>query len=545
MQYLGSIAERALKERRGFASGADGGAAPLAGAPAFVGYPIEVGGALQGAVALHLAPSREPDLQSALRLLHWSSAWLADGYRQQWLQVQERRAARLSLASDLVATALQERLLHPTALAVANELALRLDCDRVSVGLDKGGGIELNAISHTASFDPRTDLARLVGEAMEEVLDLQIALVFPASDTDAIGAIAHAELAAECRDIGVCSVPLADDGHTIGALTLQRTRGQPFDAEEVELCKTVGMLLGPILALKRQNERGPWRRATEATAAAVRVLFGPSHPGAKLGAAVALVLVVFFSIANGDYRVSAKTVIEGAVQRAVAAPFEGFVAASGARAGDTVKKGQVLAQLDPKDLNLERVRWTSEREQSQRKYWQAAALQDRAMMAVTAAQVEQTQAQLSLVEEKLQRAALTAPFDGVVVAGDLSHLVGSPVEHGKVLFEIAPLDAYRVIVNVDERDIAELQIGQRGELALSGLPYEKIPFSVKQITPVSTTQDGRNFFRVEADVGKVSERLRPGMEGVGKVLVGERKLIWIWTHGLVDWVRLWTWRWLP
>jgi hypothetical protein len=43
----------------------------------------------------------------------------------------------------------------------------------------------------------------------------------------------------------------------------------------------------------------------------------------------------------------------------------------------------------------------------------------------------------------------------------------------------------------------------------------------------------------------VSERLRPGMEGVGKVAIGERRLIWIWTHKLIDWVRLAFWSWMP
>ena len=30
-----------------------------------------------------------------------------------------------------------------------------------------------------------------------------------------------------------------------------------------------------------------------------------------------------------------------------------------------------------------------------------------------------------------------------------------------------------------------------------------------------------------------------------KIAVGSRKLIWIWTHPLTDWLRLWAWRWLP
>ena len=155
------------------------------------------------------------------------------------------------------------------------------------------------------------------------------------------------------------------------------------------------------------------------------------------------------------------------------------------------------------------------------------------------------EAQLALVEEQLSRAEMVAPFDGMVVSGDLSQLLGSPVEQGKVLFEVAPLDAYRVVLQVDERDIAELALGQRGQIALViGHAHERLPFTVRQITPVTTAQEGRNFFRVEARLDQAPPRLRPGMEGVGKVEVGERKLIWIWTHSLVEWLQLATWRWL-
>ena len=545
MQYLGPAAERVLKERRGLVLNADGTEISRSETPAHVGYPIEVSGVLRGAVVLDLPPSPDHELQRALRLLHWASAWMVDQFRQQELMAQEGRVTRLSLATDLVATAVKERRVGSSALAVVNEIAVRLQCDRVSIGLEKAGSIEVQAISDTATFDRRTNLVRLIGEAMDEVLDLEIALVYPPFDSDEIGVIAHAELAGECKDIGICSVPLLDDGHAVGVLTLERSTGIAFDRQVVELCKTIGMLLGPLFALKRENERGVLQRMREFAGDGARALFGPRHPGAKLIALLVLGIVVFFSVVTGEYRVSSKTVIEGAVQRAAVAPFEGFIAESLVRAGDTVKKGQVLVRLDDKDLKLERMRWVSEREQAQRKFWQAASSQERASMSIIAAQVDQAQAQLSLVEEKLTRASLVAPFDGMVVAGDLSQLQGSPVELGKMLFEIAPLNAYRVILQVDERDIAEIRVGQQGELALSGIPYETMRFAVKQITPISTSQDGRNFFRVEAQIDKPSERLRPGMEGVGKVLVGERRLIWVWTHSLMDWLRLWIWRWSP
>jgi hypothetical protein len=62
---------------------------------------------------------------------------------------------------------------------------------------------------------------------------------------------------------------------------------------------------------------------------------------------------------------------------------------------------------------------------------------------------------------------------------------------------------------------------------------------------VNSAKDGRNRFRVEARLDGARERLRPGMEGVAKIAVDERKFAWIWTHGLVDRVRLWIWSSLP
>src|SRR5256886_3552043 len=341
MQYLAPAAEKALNERRGVLVPREAGA--------YVGYPIEVSGTLRGAVALDLVGG-EHALQQALRQVYWASAWLVDQFRQQDLKERDTRLARLALATDLVASALQERRFASSALAVANELAARLKCDRVSLGFEESGSVEVQAISHTASFDRKTNLVRLIGEAMDEVLDLDASIAHPARDGDDLGAIAHGGLAREFRDIAICSVPLAQDGHADGVLTLERSSGEGFDAEAIELCKTVGMLLGPILALKRENERGEWQRLREALAAGARALFGPRHPGVKLLALVAGAVVLFCSLAAGEYRVSAKTVIEGEVQRAPAAPFDGYGAQSLGRAGGTRKKGQVLARPDGRGL---------------------------------------------------------------------------------------------------------------------------------------------------------------------------------------------------
>lgn len=545
LQYLAPAAERALNERRGIVVAGDGKSAPGRDERAYVGYPIEVSGVLHGAVVLDLAPGPEAALQRALRLLHWGSAWLIDQFRKRAVDERDARLARQALAMDLVATAVQERRFAPSALAIANELAGRMACDRVSIGFDKSGSVEVCAISHTATFDPKMDLARLIGEAMDETLDLDAAQAYPPRDGEEIGAVAHAELAQRFGDTAVCSIPLIEDEHAAGVLLLERSGGAPFDDETIELCKTVGGLLGPILALKREAERSLWQRGRTGLYNQALVLFGPRHPGAKLIALVVAIVVLACSTVPWTYRVSARTVVEGAVQRVIAAPFDGYIRESFVRAGDSVTKGEVLARLDDRDLKLEQKRLTFEREQLLGKQRQALADSDRSAIVVIGAQIDEVDAGLSLLDERLARATLRAPFDGVVVSGDLSQLLGTPVQQGKMLFQVAPLDTYRVILEVDERDIADVAVGQHGALTLSGMPNEHMDFAVQQITPVSTTEDGRNFFRVEAHLEHPSDGVRPGMEGVGKIVVGSRKLIWIWTHHLLDWFRLSLWNWAP
>ena len=120
------------------------------------------------------------------------------------------------------------------------------------------------------------------------------------------------------------------------------------------------------------------------------------------------------------------------------------------------------------------------------------------------------------------------------------------MQTGQQLFEVAPLEAFRVMIEVDDRDINWVALGQPGELVLSGMPGQAWPLKVQRLRSIATQREGRNLFAVEARLeGAAPPGLRPGMEGVGKVVVGERSLLWVWTHGLVDWLRLALWTWMP
>jgi multidrug resistance efflux pump len=256
-------------------------------------------------------------------------------------------------------------------------------------------------------------------------------------------------------------------------------------------------------------------------------------------------VVVFFSFKTGDYKITADTVIEGAVKRVVVAPFDGYIKEAQVRAGDLVESGMLMCTVDDRDLRLERLNWLSKQTQYQRQYQEALAEHKRAEAKIIKAQLEQATARLNLVESQLERTLIVAPFTGIVLSGDLSQRLGGSVEKGENLFEVAPLDAYRVIFEIDERRIADVRVGQHGYMILSALPHEHFDLVVEKVTPISIAKEGLNYFRVEATLRNISELLRPGMEGIGKLHVDRRNLLSIWTRDLREWLRLWVWSWWP
>jgi RND family efflux transporter MFP subunit len=255
--------------------------------------------------------------------------------------------------------------------------------------------------------------------------------------------------------------------------------------------------------------------------------------------------IVGFGLSTGSYRVSAPAVIEGAVQRAIVAPFDGYIDTAEVRAGQTVAAGDLLARLDDRDLQNDRRRIQAEQNELADQHRQAVATLDHAGARVLEAQLAQNQAQLALIDEHLARTALRAPLDGVVISGDWSRALGVPVTRGDLLFEIAPLDDFRVAINVGDRDVAEVSDGQTGELVLSAMPRTPVRLRVTEIATLAADDAAEPGFRVEAEVIDELARLRPGMEGVAKIEVGERRRWWIWTHPLTDWLRLQWWRWWP
>ncbi len=538
MARMGAAVQAALKDRRIVVQ-------PVEDLPQciHVAVPVSVHERIGAVVVLETASDVNP--HALLREVHWSSAWLSNLLGKREHDNAVHSSERLMGILETLATTLRHRQFQQALFDLGNQLRQRFDCSRVAVGLVRDAEVKLVALSETATFEKSSPLIQAYLQAMGESCDLAVPVCLTAQPTesDSPRYQAHEALRQRVGAEALLSVPISHQAQTVGVLVFERVGEATFNESERRWLETFASLLAPVIVQRRDAERNSLQRLGDESAAVGKALLGPRYLLWKCLGILLLIATAVLLWMPVDYRVSAKTVAEGEIQQVAAAPFEGFLAAAHVRAGDVVKQDQVLAELDDHDLLVERAKWASERDQYDNKLREALANHDLSAIQVIGAQLREAQAQLDLLNDKLARTHILAPYPGVIVSGDLSQQVGTPVEAGKKLFEIAPLGSYRIILQVDERDIGQVSTGLAGELLMNGLNGNKIPFSVAKVMPVATALDGKNFYRVEARLPDHSALLLPGMEGVGKIDIGSRKLGWVLFHNSYAWLRMTLWSW--
>lgn len=512
-----------------------------------IAYPVKQDNAVVAVAALAVRVSGDEALPGVMRQLQWGIAGLELILSRHSNQAERERVETLEYSIDVLSAVLAERRFDGAAMAFVTGLATRLGADRVSLGLLEDGECKVRHMSHSSQFDKRMNLVRLIEAAMDEAVDQRQPMVMPAppgGQTDERAAIrlAHDRLLAQEQG-AVMSLPLYIDGEPVGALLAERPLAQPFSQSEVRTVESLAALTVAALEEKRQNDRPLPIKVWEEARHGVGAVLKPGRIEYRIGLGLGIAALLFVLFAHGTDNLSADATLAPQLQRILAAPFDGYVRSAPARAGDRVRKGQELAALDDSDLKLERAKWLSQLSRYGGLYQDAAATADRVQTGVNSAQRDEAQAQLDLTDSLIARSTFRSPFDGLVVSGDLSQRLGGSVTKGEVLFTVAPIGNYRVDLDVKESRIAALRVGQRGVLHLSALPSRSYRFTVQKITPRTLARNGTTYFVIEAvlDAGQPLAQLQPGMEGVGKIDVGEGWLPGIWTRDLTEWLRLKLW----
>jgi len=241
------------------------------------------------------------------------------------------------------------------------------------------------------------------------------------------------------------------------------------------------------------------------------------------------------------YRVPADCRVQPVMRRTVAAPFENLLHRSYVKPGDAVKEGQVLAELDGREIRVGLAESIAAQSAALKKRDNAMVLADPSSLQMAQLEADRLLLEVQRLQFRSENLIIRSPITGVVITGDLEKSEGVPVTAGQKLFEIAPLDQMLIEIAIPETAIRHVEKGMPISLRLESNSGKSRVTTLGMIHPVSEITDGRNVFTGEALLTNEDEVLRPGMKGSVRIESRKKPLGWIFFHGLWDFVRLKLW----
>jgi HlyD family secretion protein len=244
---------------------------------------------------------------------------------------------------------------------------------------------------------------------------------------------------------------------------------------------------------------------------------------------------------NLESTVSATGTLNAVTTVQVGTQVSGLVTAILTDFNQTVKKGQLLARIDPtlleqtvRDAQAGLERTNAELTQAQRDYDRNKQLHDRQVLtqsefdgaeyrlAVASANVKSAQVKLDRAERNLVYSRIYAPIDGVVIERnvDVGQTVAASVSAPQLFLIANDLSQMEILASVDESDIGAIHEEQDVRFTVQPYPNEKFTGKVRQVRLQSTTVENVVNYTAVVSVDNSSGRLLPGMTATADFITG-------------------------
>ncbi len=242
------------------------------------------------------------------------------------------------------------------------------------------------------------------------------------------------------------------------------------------------------------------------------------------------------------FSVSAAGEIGPAEQVSVRPEINGRIEELPVDIGDKVKRGDLLFGLDDKELQNQKASSLTEverarlqLEQSQRNFRRAEDLftsnliseelfeNTRTEYELGKNALERAQRELAIIEERLTRTKIVAPFDCTILTRPIS--AGQAVSgsggfnSGTEVLTIADLSEMIISAHINQADVTRLAVNDEVEVTVEAVAGLKVIGRVERIAPQATIRNNIKGFAVRILLKNVDQRVRPGMTANIKIPV--------------------------
>lgn len=436
--------------------------------------------------------------------------------------------------------------IHHLSFAIVNSLCGKFQCEQVSLGIVRNRNVRLMAVSGLSEIPKNTPGVMAIQQAMAVCSDRNETTVVQqkgkqSGQVDSSSCRIHHFWHNMSGDACVATMPLRIEGKCVAVVALRRQSNQPFSTEDLQRIQLISESFAPALPLVDRASRSVARHIGESLVAQSSNLFSRNNLGLKLLAVLALFLAGWIAFGKIEHRVRAHCKIVPEKTYTVSVPREGMIAKVMVVPGQKIREGDLLVQLDIKDLLIEQKsllaniiskRIEANAMLSERKSQEAFLLQ---------AEIEVLETDLNLIEEQIGRSRIKAHQDGIVMPTKIHQRVGQFVAMGEQLLEIANEDRWHLEVEIPESKAIHIKKTQRGTFQSAARPDRQLECEVTKVSPSSEVLNQRNVFVAEAVLHKRDEWMKLGMEGNVCLNTGQKPVWWVYGHPFLDFVRLKLW----
>lgn len=424
-------------------------------------------------------------------------------------------------------------------LTLVNELSFRFNCSQVSIGWLEVNTIVTKAISSIETFEKNSDTIDLLESLFEEVASQEEMLIYPNSDESL--ALYESERYFKHRNINqVVSIPIFFKTKLCGVVVLEMIDSE-ISGQDIDIVNLCVNQLSPWIMSLQQEQEPFYKRISRKFVSFTEETLSIRYTGIKFIIALLLFVLLSSLVIKIDYKVDGTASLETDFVTYLSAPYDGVIDNVKVKEGDDVLKDDLLLTLDMNELKLKEnesranvIRYNQEAEK-------ARATGSLADMKIALSKKDEAEVSLSRVEYYISQSNIKAPYDGIVVEGDHTKLLGSPVNKGDVMLKIAKLGSMFLKIKIKEEDIDS--ITSSGKFIFLSRPSISYNITIDKIIPVAEVDKSEgNVFVVKAFINEKEEFWwRPGMSGIAKIDVGEKTIFWIATHKIVDFFRIYVW----
>ena len=162
----------------------------------------------------------------------------------------------------------------------------------------------------------------------------------------------------------------------------------------------------------------------------------------------------------------------------------------------------------------------------------------KAAIAKAEAQVEQSKAALSQVEEDLRNTRIASPINGVVLsrdreAGDAVSSILIMGSGATLIMTVGDLQEVYVKGKVDESDIGNIYLGQPARIKVESYKDQAFAGKVTKMSPMGMERDNVTTFEVRVSISNESRKLMAAMTANAEIVLEERKGVLVVPEGTI------------